>query len=106
MRASGPPGHEPKLHPNMQGAAACAHSLLLLQMFCAKAASLLHGCTDNSCHCCGLLNLQSEKLYCFMAGLDNLIINNYDYAITAMAVPAASLASLAPGYAHAMVGLP
>ena len=36
-----------------------------------------------------------------MAGLDNLINNNHDYAITAMAVPAASLASLAPGYAHA-----
>ena len=75
-------------------------------MFCAKAASLLHGCTDNLCHCCGLLNLQSNKLQCFMAGLDNLINNNYDYAIAAMAVPAASLATLAPGYAHARFGLP
>ena len=41
-----------------------------------------------------------------LIGLDNLINNNYDYAISAMAVPAASLSSLAPGCADASAGLP
>lgn len=47
-----------------------------------------------------------RKFALVIAGLDNLINNNYDYAISAMAVPAASLASLAPGYADARACLP
>ena len=103
--ASGPPGHKLKLHLNMPGAPGCACSSLLLQRV-VQSRGTVALCTVDSLFCCGGLSCRGKKLCCPMAGLDNLINNNYDYAITAMAVPAASSAALAPGYADARVALP